>query len=412
VIKKNFYTVIFLSLLFLLFYYLVCIANPNKDFDIFIGASKLIFEGKTCYNVWLHSGSSGLKYFYSPLFAVLIFPLTYVSQTGYNSVWFVLNLFFLWRIFILISIFFPLDLFNQNTKKLFYTLILLSVGRFLYDNLQLGQMTIFLLYSTLESLNFIRTKQTLKGAAILALIINIKIIPIAILVLLIYKAEFKAVLFTLLFLVIYLFLPMLFIGNDFNLILLKDWWISLSGTNHKSIIEDYGRPSLSAFIPSLLMDTPVQFNIKRNILQLNEEAVGVILNVIRVLFLLLMAFLLGKPFQKFKNNIEVFYSISLVCLFTPLIFPHQGKYSFFYLLPAYAFILFKLLHSDERLPNSKNKISWVLLVISFVLLTLSTDGLIGRRLSDLCEYLNFITIGTFALFGSMCFVKSNEKLEY
>ncbi|MEI6020421.1 MAG: glycosyltransferase 87 family protein [Bacteroidota bacterium] len=401
------YKILFVILLVVL-YYIVCISNPNKDFDVFIAASNLLAEGKTCYNVWLHSGSSGLKYFYSPLFAIFLFPLRHMPQLGYNSVWFICNLFFVWRIYRLLFYFLPLNNLSSKQLGIFLMLSFLSVARFLFDNLQLGQMTIFMVYGALESLCFIQKKQVIKGAALLALIINIKIIPIAVLVLLIYKAEYRAVLFTLFFVFLSLILPIPIIGFGFNQLLLSDWWMSLSASHANSILDDYGRQSLSSFIPALLMDTPIQFGLKRNFIQLEANSVNFVLTVVRLLFLMLMAILLGKPFQKMKNDIDAFYSVALICLYTPLIFPHQGKYSFIYLLPAYAYVLFRLLQKDELVFKQKKKISLVLLIVSFVLLSLSTDGLIGRRLSDLCEYLNFITIGTFILLAALVLVKQKQ----
>ena len=62
------------------------IVKPNKDFDIFIGASKYIEEGKSCYGVWFHSGDSGLKYYYSPLFGLIMYPFSCLPQLVYNIV--------------------------------------------------------------------------------------------------------------------------------------------------------------------------------------------------------------------------------------------------------------------------------------------------------------------------------------
>lgn len=398
------YKILFVILLLGL-YVVVCINNPNKDFDIFIGASQLVQAGKTCYEVWLHSGSSGLKYFYSPLFAVILFPINHSPQIVYNSVWFVFNLFFLWRLCVILQYFLPESTKQIKNKQWLIALSILAVSRFVFDNLQLGQMNIFLVWGSLEAWHLNLKNQKIAAAAILALIINIKLIPLAILVLFIYMGEFKTAVLTIMFVLVSLFLPGLIIGFDFNFVLLGDWQKSILSTNNSSILDDYGRQSLSAFIPALFMDTPIQFNLKRNVLSLEPSTVKLILSCVRLGLLLLVALLLGKPFKSVKNKHEALYALALVCLCTPLIFPHQGKYAFFYLLPAYTYVISSL----DQIPKKTSLGRQLILpALSFILLTLSTDGLIGRYLSDYCEYLNFITIGSLFLVGQLIIFRPSK----
>lgn len=382
-------------------FYLECVVNHNKDFDVFVSASRLIFKGETCYDVWIHVGTSGLKYFYSPLFAVLLFPFKDMPQVAYNIIWLSINLVLIYRIFKLIPVFINLKKFNQKQRDLFYILTLLASARFLYDALSLGQMSFVLVWGSLEAVRLIRDGKLVSGAAILALIINIKLIPVAILAYLFYTKELKAVIYTLLFFLLYLFLPVIFIGNQFNTELLLQWLGSITSTTSNSIMDDYGRQSLSSFVPAMFMNTPLQFNFKRNLFDLSPPAVNLILNLSRLLLLALLVFLFGKPFRKTIPKKELFYHLALICLVTPLFFPHQGKYSFFYLLPAQAYCIYALIQLKQVRSKLKYgqyyKITFVFFLLSFILLTLTTDGLIGRRLSDLCEYFQLITIGTFSL---------------
>lgn len=394
-----------LGLAFIL--YLECFIKNNKDFDIFIGASKLVFEGKSCYNVWLKSGSEGLKYFYSPLFAVLLFPLKDLSQLAYDFIWMVINLFIIYRIFRLMPLFLPLKNISQTKKNAFVLLLLASTIRYILDNLDLGQMTLILVWASLESMLLIFEKKYLYGSALLALIINIKLIPVTLVFYLIYKKEFRAVFFTISFFILYLYIPALFVGHTFNNELLHQWLNSLSGTALNSIREDVGRPSLSSLIPSLLMKTPIQFGLNRNFIDLQEETVGLILNVIRLVILLVLAYIFGKPFQSIQNKKTMYYDLSLICLVTPLIFPHQGKYSFFYLLPAYSYCLYELikLKKIQSKLNRTYQKTLLLVLISFSAVTLTTDGLIGRKASDFTEYFHFISYGSIALLIAMSFLK-------
>jgi hypothetical protein len=231
---------------------------------------------------------------------------------------------------------------------------------------------------------------------------------------LIYKRDFKSVLYTTLFSLFYLYLPALVISYDFNNQLLNEWTYSLSGTNKNSIFEDTGRPSLSSLLPSLLMNTDIQFSFKRNIINLSPQQVNITLNVVRGAFLLLLAYLFGKPFYKQQYKKNMFYDVSLICLATPLIFPHQGKYSIFYLLPAYAFCIYTAikLHAIKSRHNYYllYKKILILLSLSFALVTLTTDGLIGRRLSDCAEYLHLITYGSTFLLIATIYLKPKPQI--
>ena len=263
-----------------------------------------------------------------------------------------------------------------------------------------------LVWASMESLQLFLKGRKIGAAALLALIINIKLIPLAVLALYIYKGAFKTSTFTILFVLLALLLPGIVIGFGFNTMLLNDWYQSLTQTNSNSIMEDYGRQSLSSFIPAMLMDTPIQFNIKRNIANLSPQTVNYILNLARLLLLIIVTYLLGKPFRQSKNKKEILYAFALVGLCTPLFFPHQGKYAFFYLLPAYTFVFDAITHKVDK---KSKRLNIVLAGVSVLMLSLSTDGLIGRHYSDLCEYLNLLTLGSLSLLVQLALLKPQHQ---
>lgn len=398
------------ALLFVL--YKESFENADKDFTVFVGAAKLVLEGSSCYEVWIHVGKEGLKYFYSPLFAVLLFPFTYLPQEPGNAIWLALNLGVIYRLFVLFTHYLPLQKTSLKAQ-VFYLLVLLAGARFMFDCFSLGQMTFILAWGSLESFRLFTEKKHLTGAAILALIINVKIIPIALLAYLVYKKEIRAAAYTVMFFVLFLFLPALVIGPSFNAQLIAEWFASLTGTNAESIHGDYGRQSLSAFFPALLMNTPVQFGIPRNVVNLSPENVTLALNIARLLLLVLAVRLFGRPFCGLPNRIQLFYELAFVCALTPLFFPHQGKYSFVYQLPACAFVVYTLARLSRvkhraAFKRTYNRALW-LFVGSFTFCTLTTDGLIGRTASNLCEYLQCITIGSLLLLVLLVLLAPGQK---
>jgi len=284
--KRNF--IFFLSTILLLgLFYFECFIDVDKDIDTFIGASKLIASGESCYNTWIPSGGGFLLYYYSPLFALLLIPLTFLPQVLVNIIWLSFNLFFLYRIFRLIEFYLPISTLSSRNRSIYFLLLALSVFRFLLYNFDLGQMTIFLVFVSLESIRLILEDKKTLGAALLALAINIKLLPITLLAYLIYRGEFKASLLTTFFFILFLFLPAIFIGMDFNTSLIIEWWNLMTNTIDNSLTDDSGRPSLSSFIPSLLMEINGKVDIRRNILSLNVETAILILNMMRGLLVLL-----------------------------------------------------------------------------------------------------------------------------
>jgi hypothetical protein len=388
------YFKIICALLILLVSYNVIVVKHNKDFDVFIQASKALWTHQPMYEVWFHSGDSGLKYFYSPLFAALLLPLSQAPQWLYNLFWYALNLFFIYRIFSLFRFFLPLEKLSESGRALFYFLCFVCSARYIIDNLELGQMTFLLVWGSMESFRLFLKGKFLWAAALLALIINIKLIPIALLGYFIYRAEWKMAGLTILFLGLYFILPALAGGWDYNIQMHESWFSSLTTTTSQAIYEDDGRPCISAWIPALTMEIENPPEIKRNFVNLDAATVNALVNGTRLIIAALLAFLFSRPLRNEKIPLKVFYDLSLLCLVTPLFFPHQGRYAVFYLILPYAFCIYQIL-------TFRNNAVKILLVISFALVTLTTDGLIGTRGRDIADYLNLITYGAFALLAAM-----------
>ena len=136
-----------------------------------------------------------------------------------------------------------------------------------------------------------------------------------------------------------------------------------------------------------------------------------IFNVVRLLLLLIAAYLFGKPFARSKNETQMFYEISVVLLLTPLVFPHQGKYALLLFMPAYALLIKETIqHRAFGWPEKKFKhiTLLALLIISIALITFTTDGLIGMKASEITQHLHLLTYGAFALFMAICFIKPEE----
>ena len=186
-------------------------------------------------------------------------------------------------------------------------------------------MTIFLLWACLESIYLIRKKKVVWGAFILALAIDIKILPLVMIPYLVYRSYYKGTAYTLFLCIVLLFLPGLVVGWSTNLFLLSEWWNHINPTKSEHILEvARGAHSLTAMLPPLLTETQAKLDIQRNILSLSPEHAMQITNVLRFsLIIFSLYFLKWTPFRTSSSRLLQLRELSYLLLLIPLIFPRQ-----------------------------------------------------------------------------------------
>lgn len=388
----------------------------NGDFKVFLEASKLIAEGENPYGEWIFvSEGNYAKYYYSPLWAVLLFPFLSLSNILPNAIWLLLNYFFLYRIFSLLRN--KLFDFNLSEKQSFLISLfstLLSI-RFILYNLDMLQMTPFIIWGVLESNRLAKEKQNILAGVLLAFIINIKIIPIVILPYWIYRKQVIPSLVAVVSFILFLILPATLIGMEFNSELLKSWWHTMNPSNVEHLIEDeFGAHSLTALCTTLFMETESIFQYKRNIVELSLNHIQLIINSIRaILILTVLALLKPKSLFKSRKGVIELKELSYLLLLIPLIFPRQQKYAFLLALPAQYYVVSFLVLQYRRVKNTFQwKLVLVLVCCSFLLMTATSDLLLGRNLSKITQHYKLITYGALALLATFPFIsfEKNTKL--
>ncbi|OFX32743.1 MAG: hypothetical protein A2X08_06770 [Bacteroidetes bacterium GWA2_32_17] len=318
-------------------------ARGKGDFYIFISASRDLMLGKNIYNIqyneWYH-------YYYDILFALILVPFTYMPLYIVKIMWLILNVFFVYRIWKILMNWLPVSLLKKSSKILFIIASFIFILSFLRDNFHLAQVTIFILYLTLEGLFLISNKKIIAGSLLIAFSINIKLLPIVIIPYLIYRNEWKSALFILGFILVFLFLPIEFIGVDYNNFLLVERWHLINPTNQAHILDTSERSfhSLSTLLATLLVKDCGDWQVlalKRNIANISIENLNIVINLVRcALILFTLYFLRTKPFKNITVKLQKLYEISYLCLLIPLIFPHQQHYAFFFIFPASTYLVF------------------------------------------------------------------------
>lgn len=359
----------------LLFGVVILFVEPFRfgDFQVFLEASKALYSHQ---NIYANSYIDGFHYFYSPLFATILLGFHNAPDIVPLIIWKLLNLFFLYRVWIMFeNLFLDLTLFSPRQKILFQLLVFASGFFLLFSTFHLSQMTLFLLYGLLEGVYQIRQQKNLVfGSILIALVINIKIMPVVIIPWLLYRGEFKSTIYVVLFIILLLFLPGLILGFQYNSFLLSEWWKSINPSNieHVLDLEETGFHGLSSFIAALCssgVGNNFDLPLKRNVVSLEPETISSIINFFRlVLISLTLLVLKSKPFTRAIDKPQLFRELSYIFLITPLIFPHQQVYGFLFAFPAIVYVIYFLVLEHMAIGIKAWRL--ILVIISMVVINL------------------------------------------
>lgn len=390
--------------------YVLLETRQHQDFDIFLLAAKDFLQGG---NIFVHHYESGFRFFYSPLFAAVLIPFTFLPVYVARVIWLALNVLALVRCFALIKSYLNFDVFTHKQRLWFNFLSIAFSAKLILDNFHNGQVTIFILLFMLEGLRLINSDKALWGAALIALGINFKFLPLVLLPYLLYNKQIKACAFIVCWCVLFLFLPALVCGFEFNNVLLKDWLVAINPSNAQHLI-DTGETTLNGLttlIPTLLMDTvpdPHALIYKRNILNLPVTTVITLITVIRLLLLCFaLYFLRRKPFTPAKTKLQSLWELSYVFLLIPLIFPHQQHYAFFMMLPASMYVIYKLF----MLYIKGVKIKWQFLTLLILIYLLTNAHLLLGSYREYYDHYKIITYGGLLMVVLLAFLKPDKVLK-
>jgi len=345
-----------IGLLIVILIYCYFETKYHQDFDIFILATKDFLNGG---NIYVNTYDNGFHFFYGAVFSVILTPLSFLPIHVARFIWIILNILALLKTWVLVTNY--LEKRNFTTKQIlgFNALCFIFSAKLILDNFHNGQVTIFLLLLILQGLKLISENNVIAGASLISLGISIKLLPLIIIPYLLFNKQFKAGILIIVFFILFLTLPSLIIGFDQNNKLLSEWWHLINPTTSANII-DTGEPGLNGlttFIPTLFLENVPDnenFNVKRNILNLDVKTVSLIINSLRLLLIMFTLFFLRRlPFQKAKTKLHTFWELSYILLLIPMIFPHQQHYAFLMGLPACIYCIFWLFSNKSTISKTQ-----------------------------------------------------------
>ncbi len=377
--------------------YIAIVGQRQADLTIYLMASKDLFQGK---DIFYTGYIDSYRYYYSLLFAILIYPLNYLPMLAAQYLWLLLNGLLMVGVISILAKYFKLSALSIKQQWLFVVLCCVFSAKFVFANIYCQQITIMILYLTLQGLEYIFSGKRLLGALLIGLAINFKIMPIVILPYLLYRRQFVASAFIAAVYTVLLFIPALVIGWQQNSFLLGRWWSVINPTNaeHVMDVEQRGFHSLTSFLSVLLVDKPpdkYELHIRRNIANLSLTQLSYVLNGVRLAFIAFsLYFLRTRPFFANISRAHRYWEISYILLITPLIFPHQQHYSFVFAVPAMCHIFYYFLLQYNSMTKLKQRL--LIATFTFSFLTINATFLLGE-FNPYYEHFKILTYGVLVL---------------
>lgn len=371
----------------------VVTAIDGGDFDVYLDAAKKLSEN---LNIYTPPFVRGLQYYYSPFFAWILMPFSkHIFIT--ELFWSLLSYALLYRTFILFLGYFDTVSLSRKEYILWILLIALLSFQFIMYNVAMIQVTIFLLWAIFESLNQVFKGKYILGGFILGLAINIKLMPVLLLPFLFYRGYFKALSVAILTFALLLYLPAIGLGIGFNSFLLSEWWAIINPSNKEHVIEaGIGTHSIVSLLPVYLTETIGEMNYKRNVLNLDFQAVELIVNISRLFILALsLIYLRTLPFKKETNKLKLLWEISFFAITIPLLFPHQQKYAFIMAIPMISYLIYFFIVTFKFNKTMGYKVAFYTFVISMIIYSpLYGSDIIGSFLFRLTQHYRFLSFSS------------------
>lgn len=396
----------------------------GNDINVYLYAAGQFIRGEDIYSL-----NPFNVYLYSPLFALMLAPLSLLAMPAARVVWMLLNLllavrlWFIWRGMVP-----PL---SAGRRRLWGVAVILLAAGFLNHVFLLGQVTILILWLTTEGIYQTARGRPLFGAALIALGINFKIIPLLVLVYLGMRGQFRALAYTLALVGVTLIVPAAVHGWDYNARLLSTWRTVINPAGEKFAFEDNdGCVSLNAVLPAYLYDFDAgnpslkprhrKVDLPRMITAVPRPTLTAVLQASRMLLLLvLMAAILPRswlagPVRELPRRLGLvlgaagtddegagvhlptsfYWELAMLCLVTLSIFPHQMKYSMLYFVPAGAYVLYFYFAMGEGQVERRTADGVVGGTAMALMLLLAVSGrdLIGSHAVDILDYYHVMGI--------------------
>lgn len=392
--------------------------RPVKaDVEAYLHAAEAVLKQENIYQTPSREMSAGgVYYLYLPLLAILFVPLTFLSWNAAAALWYLLNVFLtFWTVKMFYEAISGEKFFSLAPKQrwvIAFFPILLSL-RFILYHLSYAQANILLVALIVCGLKLTAKKRDEAGGFLIGAATVIKTIAIPFLFWFVVRGSLRTLFGVAAGIFIgAILIPGLVFGFDKNWEYVSFWF------NQIVLAEDLGtgkvplpfNVSLQALLHRLFENraafnyqgSPVSFTI----VALSAETIKILERLIQAAVLFFIAVYAFK-YRKSTELVSKWGGAALTFAMIPLFAPTAQKHYFVMLLPAYLYVVYVWYFLQL-------KDFWfrAFVAASFVLATLTTDGIVGDTLDDFFTVSGFIAYGTimlaFAVFrAASCLEKIN-----
>ncbi len=325
---------------------------------------------------------------YSPVFAMLVSPLARLTPKAASLVFFTLNFAALILVFILSG---KLIIGGETSfwKKIFiYAVSAVFSIRFILHTLDSGQVGIMILALILTSLYFLREKKDAAAASCMGLGIMFKYMPGIFLPYFAVRGKKKFIALIVIFILFFCLLPAAYVGLENEIGYIKGWLPFISQTSFdRASLYDYKNQSILALVLRYFTDS-TPYNIFVSRLTFNQ---GVVL-ALAACFAVYIFIIYPKRTGSFKACLD--YSLLLIAMV--LFNPNAWMHNFVVVIFPYMLLFHHLIKT-----NFKDRPALFLILLSFALLTLSSETFIGDGPERVLEEFSVATAGMLVLMGAV-----------
>ena len=388
-----------LTLALALIYIIAQSPYMHGDFKVFLAAADYLHHHTNPYNVWLiWKGQVTDRFYYGPLFACLLIPLTFIPEQPAFVIFFLLQTLLLMRAFTVIAQMLPVNKFTRKQKFLWWLLAVLCSLRFILHNVEFGQVTILILFLGVEGLYQVFYGNKIWGALLLGMGIHIKLLPLVFIPYLLWRREFLASGLCVVFAGAFWLTPFAFGNTAFTTQLFRDWWAAVSPVGERYIQHQealgYQMQGLQALLAAYLLNSKIgDLGFKFNLVVLSQPVFQALLLATRLLFVFLtLYFLKGTFMQRYTKSAKDFWQLSYLFLVIPILFPQQQKYSLVLMAPLFCYMIWWLI--AEKGTGKRWNIALTGFVLVVLLTTFTSDLFVGMRLNYVFQCLRILTMAT------------------
>lgn len=351
-------------------------AGERNDMDIFLQASADIIAGK---NAYLHTYNEWYRYFYSPLFALVVAPLAVLGPFGAKVLWGVSIIALTIRCLWIVDAWTGLRAWSPVHRARYHALLLLFLFQPVRDNINSMQLTPLLLWIVLEAVRLVRSGRPVAGGALLAFGMDVKLMPIVLIPYLIWRRHWAGAVAAVLFFLAWQMLPATLLGVDQLMELGRTRAALLDPADPRHILDEEEPTfiSLGSLLSAYLSTeggSSHTIGLPRNLADLPVGTIATLLLMGRLLLVALtLWFVRWPPFRGEPDERRVLIEISYLLVCSILLFPHQRNYSMLLAAPTVAWLLANRL----SMPPSPTARRWTVALV-VVFLGLNTELLIGE----------------------------------